>query len=106
MSFSLPTSYVSDIANVIRGGGEDVTYVPLTGASVALKASVQNPYDVGLIADASQEALVLFVSTLDLAEKPVEFDRFLVRGRTRTVNEAHGVAASNTTIAWQVLVSG
>jgi len=107
MSGALPSSFVGDIGGVIRGFGETVTYIPVSGAPEAtMKASVQTPTDIALVQDAAQEAFNVFVSIQDLPTVPEQFDRFLIRGRQRTVEEAHAVRASDTIIAWQIRVLG
>jgi hypothetical protein len=108
----IPATFRNAITKTIRSAGEAITYTPVTetgdaGTPLSLRASVQSPAEAGLIADADQEMLVVFISTDDLEDQPTKFDRIYARGRERSlIADAQGIGADDSIFAWQCMVTG
>lgn len=102
----LPPGLSSVLASVVRGAGETVEVRPAAGGSIVVRASVQSPISSTLTADAMQEGLLVYISPTDLAEKPQQFDKVVIRGEERTVHEAHSIEADGKPLMWQLLVLG
>lgn len=104
---ALPSSLTADIDAVIQTYGETVTYRPRDGAEQTLKASVQSAAEAGIIGELQQEGYVVFLSYRDLTTQPLQNDRIIIRGKSRTVAaDAWALSAGGTTYAWQVRVLG
>jgi hypothetical protein len=102
----LPPGLAPVFASLVRGAGETVEVRPATGAPATVRASVQSPASAVLTNDAIQEGLLVYISPLDLAAIPQQFDKIIVRGQERTVQESHSIEADGKPLMWQMLVLG
>ena len=108
MSFTIPADFASIVKAVIAGAGDDVVWTPQDGGTpVALRGSVQRPGTSLLTGDAIQEGYVVFVAGDAFgAIQPARFDRLLIAGHDRSVEEVVPIQAGNEVLAWQLRVLG
>jgi hypothetical protein len=80
----------------IVNGGEDVAFQPIeTGVPGApFRASVQSPGEAGLVGTFDQETFVVFIVPDMLPRVPKQFDRLVIRGKARAVQEVHREGAA------------
>jgi hypothetical protein len=100
-----PASFFTVISAHINFFGEDVTYFPFAGGSFTIKASVQAPAEEPLIGDGEQEGFFVFVPR-EAISAPEKFDRLLIRGRERTVEDVSETKVINETVCWILRVVG
>lgn len=67
--------------------GEPVELHPKNGRISYIRASVQSEVQEPLVNDYDQSKFIVYISPLDVPEKPLKFDRMLVRGETYALDE-------------------
>lgn len=108
MSFTIPPGFGSIIGAFLIGCGDEVVFTPQDGGPVlTLKGSVQRPVTGTLVGDAIQEGFLVYLPGDAFgAAIPVRFDRLVVYGQERAIEEAVPIEAAGTVQAWQLRVLG
>jgi putative ribosome biogenesis GTPase RsgA len=102
----LPPDFGSTVHGTIQAYGDTVVYRPQNAAEVTLKALVQQPSDRMLMADASQDGMVVYFSAVDVPTRPLQFDRVVVAGQERTIDSSEPEGANSQVFAWRCWVIG
>ena len=103
---TVPSTFFSTIAATINLYGEELTYFPFDGgSSIVIKGSVQAPLEETLLGDQEQEGFFVFIAQDSLAQ-PQKFDRLLIRGRERTVEDFAETRISGVNACWVLRVVG
>ena len=108
MSFAIPPDFGAIIKAVIAGAGDDLVWTPQDGgAPLPLRGSVQRPGSAMLTGDAIQEGFLVYVAGDAFgATQPARFDRLLIAGQDRSVEEVVPIQAGDQILAWQLRVLG
>jgi hypothetical protein len=88
MSIVLPADLAQRLKGILAAFGEPVTYTSPDGSVTwTAMASIQSPVAAGLVGDIDQDAMILFISALDVPVAPVKMGTFLVRSIRRTIED-------------------